>query len=146
METGSVFSEILAGIAVVFGPLATILNVMRGMGRKSQRDRLQQDIAMISQLPPDDARTKRALADVYARLEQIQNDDHAKTRDYSGMWLGAIMFLAFGGLSVFLATLGGLWWIGFVLTSAGALLGAIGFGISVPRTVRDEKGSQIRRS
>lgn len=144
MEISGSFVEFMTRAATVVGSVATLLGVMRSMGKKSERDRLQQDIAMISQLPPDDPRTQRALDEVYAKLERLQNEDYAMSRDALGMFLGAVIALAFGALSGVFAAWGGYWWIGFAVTTLVTIFGAAGFFMSFQLKVRDDNGNVVK--
>lgn len=141
MEISDSLLDFLAKALAVVGGIASLLEVIRRMGRKSERDRLQQDIEMISKLPVDDPRTERALSEVYAKLEKLQNDEYAKSRDTSGMVLGAILSVAFGGLTALFVILGSWWWIAAVLCGLLTIVGIYGLATSTRLAVRDEGGT-----
>lgn len=143
MEISPNLIDFLAKAGAVLVGLSGLIGLLVKIRRKTELDRIREQLDVIDRLPAEDTRTERALTHVYERLEKFQNDQFAKSRDVSGAAIGLVIVALFGAAGVWLLSFGGWWNAGQVVTVPLAIFGLIGFIMSIVPRVRDENGNVV---
>lgn len=143
MEISPNLIDFLAKAGAVLVGLSGLLGLLVKIRRKTDLDRIREQLDVIDRLPAEDTRTKSALTHVYERLEKFQSDQFAKSRDVSGAAIGLVIVALFGAAGVWLLSLGGWWNAGQVVTVPLVIFGLIGFIMSIVPRVRDENGNVV---
>ncbi|AZT92925.1 hypothetical protein [Brevibacterium aurantiacum] len=143
MEISPSLIDFLAKAGAVVVGLSGLIGLLVKIRRKTELDRIREQLDVIERLPTEDARTGRALTHVFERLEKFQNDQFAKSRDVSGAAIGLVIVALFGVAGVWLLSLGGWWNVGQIVAVPLALFGLIGFVMSIVPRVRDENGNVV---
>jgi len=129
-------------VALILALPATLLKIVRNLGRQSPRERLMLDIQIRNALHANSE--SQRIFDEYIRQEALRIAGvDSKRRDPFGITL-AVIFIVVGVASAWLVvSAGGWWWLAAPIPGFFLLFGAVGLASDLQRKERDEKGRAV---
>jgi hypothetical protein len=134
--------EVIIGIVAAAGVIfAAVISAPRIL--RDERWGIQRDLEIWKALPKESAAREDLLKKIDREVKSLDVHDQ-KRRNPAGVGLG-ISFFAIGAAVLWLILIqGSWWWFASPIALALLIFGLAGFGISVGKTLRDEKGNTIK--